>query len=99
MTQEETQSPEVSVSQIQDTMDHQDLLNNEESEEEIIEPSGRKNSFTQVTNRDDHILEGNCCKSVQVTDRLHQVIFSLNKASIYDFFKGSNVPVQRERSL
>ncbi|CAG5110727.1 Oidioi.mRNA.OKI2018_I69.chr2.g5100.t1.cds [Oikopleura dioica] len=68
---QETQSPEAAASQIQEAKSQQDDVN-EDSPKEIIDPSGMKNSFTQVTNRDDIILEENCCKSVQVTDRLHQ---------------------------
>ena len=40
--------------------------------EEIIGPSGKKTTFTQVTSREDEIIEKNFEKSVQVTDGLHQ---------------------------
>ena len=37
-----------------------------------MEPSGQKTIHTQVTSREDEIIEKNFEKSVQVTDGLHQ---------------------------
>jgi len=42
------------------------------SVDEIMEPSGQKTTYTQVTSREDEIIEKNFEKSVQVTDGLHQ---------------------------
>ena len=65
----------------------------DENHHEIIEPSAKKTSYTQVTSREDEIIEKNFEKSVQVTDGLHQenCLKDLDRCLSEDFIKNNTI--------
>jgi hypothetical protein len=69
----------------------------DENHHEIIEPSAKKTSYTQVTSREDEIIEKNFEKSVQVTDGLHQenCLKDFNRCLSEDFIK-NNILIQNK---
>ncbi|CBY12258.1 unnamed protein product [Oikopleura dioica] len=81
-TVQEKMETEELAKNLDDSTDAVEPQLQEISVDEIMEPSGQKTTYTQVTSREDEIIEKNFEKSVQVTDGLHQAqMYRFNDAT------------------